>query len=420
MLPPAVVAYVVYQTYLFCDNDLNVTGAVASFVMTVGQAIVVVMISWALFVACRAIAESIIASPKIAPESIDASLLRIAARIVGFFIAAWIIIRGVQGLGVDVLPLLAGLGVGGLAVALAAQRTFANFIGSIILFVNKPVRVGDYCRYGNQVGTVEQIGLISSRIRSRERTLITVPNAEFSEMKLENFAARDRMLIRTTINLRYETTPEQLRYVLAKLRELLLAHPMITPEPARARFVGFGPASLDVEIYAYARANEWSEFLKIREDLFLRVMDIVNGSGTSFAFPSQTLYLSRDQGLDGDKSAAAEAQVQRWREGRELPFPDFDAEFSERQRDTLDFPPQGSAVAGESVAPPGFRSVSRTAARPRARRAQRAPVSVRTAHGTPPHRIRRPRLSQRAVVPARGARRGPAAAVFPRRRHAGR
>ena len=178
---------------------------------------------------CRAAAESIIASPRIPEQSIDASLIRIAARVVAFLIAAWIVVDGARRLGADVVPLLAGLGVGGLAVALAAQTTLANFLGSVILFATKPVRVGDLCRYGTEIGTMEHIGLHATRIRTFERSIVSVPNAAFSQMQLDNLSRRDQRLCTTVLQLRYETSPKQLRWILAKLREMLVAHPLVDP-----------------------------------------------------------------------------------------------------------------------------------------------------------------------------------------------
>ena len=163
-------------------------------------------------------------------------------------------------------------------------------------------------------------------------------------MQITNFTRRERMLLRTVIGLRYETTPEQLRHVLAKLRELLLAHPKVTPEPARARFLGFGDCSLNVEVFAYLATHDRNEFLKIQEDINFRIMEIVAASGSGFAFPSQTLYLSRDGGLDPKRTAAASAEVQAWRDQHKLPFPDFDLEFRKQYRDTLDYPPTGSST----------------------------------------------------------------------------
>ena len=237
---------------------------------------------------------------------------------------------------------IAGLGISGLAVALAARSTLENFIGGLTLFADKPLEVGDFCRFGDKLGTVEQIGLRSTRIRALDRTLISVPNAEFVNLHLENFGRRDRLLLQCTLELRYETTPDQLRHVLVRLRQLLVGHPRILEEPARVRFGGFGAHSLNVEVFAYANSTDWAEFLAIREDVFLRMIDVVAESGTGFAYPSQTLYMARDQGLDTARGQAAEQAVADWRAGNRLPFPEMDSESVEAWRSCLDYPPAGS------------------------------------------------------------------------------
>ena len=342
ILAAALVAVIVLLVVRSIENEVNITGGALAVVVTVGQAIVAVLAVWAVFRLCRAVAETIIASPRIPDTSVDASLLRIAARIAGFLIGGFIFIKALRELGADVIPLLAGLGVGGLAVALAAQRTLANFIGSLILFANKPVKVGDFCRYGDQIGTVEKIGLLATRIRSLERTVVTVPNAEFSEMQLDNFTKRDQRLLNTVLQLRYETTPEQMRYVLAKMREMLLGHPKVTPAPARVRFVGYGAFSKDVEVFAYLYCQDQDSFLAIQEDILLRIEDIVNEAGSGFAFPSQTAYITRDKGLDRDRKGQAEALVRKWRNTGRLPFPEFEESESDKFKDILDYPPKGS------------------------------------------------------------------------------
>ncbi len=272
------------------------------------------------------------------------AVLPLGRRVVKVFLLAIAVLAALQNLGFNITGLVAGLGVGGLAVALAAQKTIANLFGGVSLVTDQPVRVGDVCRFaGDKVGTVETIGLRSTRVRTLDRSLLTIPNADFSDMLLENLAVRDKMRLYTMLGLRYETTPDQLRYVLAGLRRLLAEHPRIDAEPARVRFVGFGASSLDLELFAYVLTNDWAEFLKIREDVYLRLMDVVEQSGTGFAFPSQTLYLGRDGGLDAERSRAAERKVREWRERGELPFPDFPPGAVEDFRDTADYPPRGSA-----------------------------------------------------------------------------
>ncbi len=352
VLAPITIAYLIYAAVQLIGHDLNATGSVLAAVTTGGQAIVYALAAWAVYGFCKAVAETIIATPRIQTAGSEASLLRIGARVIGFLVGAWIVIAGIQGLGADLIPLLAGLGVGGLAVALAAQSTVANYIGGLILFANKPVRVGDFCRYGEdpspgwlRIGTVEEIGLISTRLRGIDRTITTIPNAEFANMHIMNLTVRDRMILKTKLPLRYETTPDQLRLVLATLREMLLAHPRITKEPARVRAGGFGEYSIDVEIFAYVGTADWNEFLAVQEDVILRIMDIVKKAGTGFALPSRTLYHTRDGGLDSERQEAAEKQVREWVSSHMLPFPDFDPDYRKRIMDTLDYPPDGSPGA---------------------------------------------------------------------------
>jgi MscS family membrane protein len=260
-----------------------------------------------------------------------------------------IVLIGVLGilgtLGVNISAAVAGVGVGGIAIALAAQKTLENLFGGVSLFADRPVRVGDFFRYGDQVGTVEEIGLRSTRVRTLDRTVVTIPNGEFSNLRLENFARRDRMRMWAMIAVRYETTPDQLRYVLARLRQILLAHPRVTDDPARVRLVGFGAYSLDLEVFAYVDTADWSEFLGIREDIYLLFMDAIKEAGTGFAFPSTTTYVGRDGGLNVEETQQAEQRVAEWRENGELPFPHFPDDFRREVENSLQWPPRGSPDA---------------------------------------------------------------------------
>jgi MscS family membrane protein len=293
---------------------INMIDSTAGAIELAATAVTFLSAAWLSWRAAPVVAEAIISSPRISPESVDAYLIRISMRLLGLAAVAALLAIGADLLGVPVYGIVAGLGVGGLAVALAAQPTVENLIGSLSLFADKPVRVGDLCRYGDDVGTVEAIGIRSTRIRGLDRTLTTIPNGVLSKLPIVNLAHRDRMLLRAVIGVRYETRPEQLRLLLARLREMLLDHPRIDPDPARVRFIGFGSSSLDVEVFAYAVTRDWTEFLGIQEDLLLRIMDIVERSGTAVAFPSQTVYFARDQGLAEEArraEAATDATVAR-------------------------------------------------------------------------------------------------------------
>ena len=231
-------------------GPINLFGSVASAIELAATAVMFLAGAWLSWRMAPVVAEAIIASPRIAPESIDAHLIRICTRLLGMVAGAGLLAVGAGRLGIPVYGIIAGLGVGGLAIALAAQPTIENLIGGLSLFADKPIRVGDFCRYGSDEGTVEAIGIRSTRIRGIDRTLTTIPNATLSKMPVVNFALRDRMLIRSVIGVRCETSPEQLRYLLVRIREMLLGHPRIHPDPARAvhRFRGF---LLDIEVFAY-------------------------------------------------------------------------------------------------------------------------------------------------------------------------
>jgi len=275
-----------------------------------------------------------------------AHLVPLGARAVKVAVILMTFLATLDTFGFDVTAIIAGLGVGGLAVALAAQKTVENVFGGVSVLVDQPVRPGDFCKFGDQVGTVEDIGLRSTRIRTLDRTVVAVPNAEFSTMKLENYAERDRIRLITTLGLRYETTPDQLRHVIAGLRGILLAHPKVLPDPLRVRLVGFGAYSIDLEMFAYVNTKDFNEFLAVREDIFLRVMDVIAASGSGFAFPSSTTYFTRDTGLDETKRTAAEAEVQKLRAEGRLMFPDSDPEQVKSISGSLDWPPKGSVTSG--------------------------------------------------------------------------
>ena len=194
--------------------------------------------------------------------------------------------------GIQLTAALAGLGVGGIAVALAAQKTLENVIGGVSLIADQAVRVGDFINLGDVQGAVEDVGLRSTRIRTLDRTVISLPNGQVAGMRLETISVRDKFWFHPIIGLRYETTPSQLRSILSGIRALLGQHPNLEPASVRVRFIRLGTYSFDVEAFAYAFAHDWSNFLEIQEELLFAIIDIVQKTGTALAFPSQNLYLA--------------------------------------------------------------------------------------------------------------------------------
>jgi MscS family membrane protein len=195
-------------------------------------------------------------------------------------------------MGYPVGSLIAGLGIGGLAVALAAQKTVENLFGAFSIGVDQPFREGDFVKVEDFVGTVEAIGLRSTRFRTLDRTVVSIPNGKLAEMRLESFTERDRMRLAAVIGLVYGTTAAQLRDVLAGLEAVLRAHPRIWSDAVVVKFREFGASSLDVEIMAWFQTADWGEFQAIRQEILIAFMDVVERAGTSFAFPTRTIHLA--------------------------------------------------------------------------------------------------------------------------------
>jgi len=287
-------------------------------------------------------------------QAIAMSVVPLGRRLLKALLIAIAALFVLQNFGFNVTGLVAGLGIGGLAFALAAQKSIENLFGGVTLIADRPVAVGDFCRFGDRVGTVEEVGMRSTRVRTLERTVVTIPNGEFASMQIENFAHRDRIWFHTTLGVRYETSADQMRFLLLELKKLLVGHPKVHPDPARARFVGFGAFSLDIEIFAYVMTRDINEFLAVREDLLLRIIDLVENSGTGFAFPSQTIYTASDSGIDADRGKAAMEEIARLRGKGELGLPNFRTEQLTELSNRLEYPDLGAAVrprAGDERAP---------------------------------------------------------------------
>jgi len=198
-------------------------------------------------------------------------------------------------IGVPVTSLLAGLGLGGLAVALAAQKTVENLIGAISIGADQPFMEGDFVKIEDFVATVERVGLRSTRFRTLDRTLITIPNGKLAEMRIESYTARDRFRLATTLQVVYETTPEQLRTVLENIEKLLREHPKIWPESITVRLVRLGSSSLDIDVMAWFAVPSFDLFQVCRQDVLIEILRIVQNAGSSFAYPTQTLRVAEGQ-----------------------------------------------------------------------------------------------------------------------------
>ena len=273
------------------------------------------------------------------------SIILLGERILKALVIVFAVFAILSSLGFNMTTALAGVGIGGIAIAFAAQKTLENLFGGISVLGDEVIRVGDQCQFGDRVGRIEDISLRSTRIRTVERTELSIPNGALATMNVENLSRRDKILFKTKFGLRCETSADQLRYVLAEIRRLLYEHPKVETQDARVRFVEFQESALGIELFSYILTRDAAEFNAIREDVLFRIMQIVEQSGTGFAFPSQTVYMTRDTGLDKPKTDAALKQVEEWRKENQLPFPDFSGAEIREFQGTLPYPEPDSAVA---------------------------------------------------------------------------
>ena len=240
--------------------------------------------------------------------------------------------------GYNISTLLAGLGVGSVAVALAAQKTLENLIGAITLYAARPVSPGDMCRFGTITGTVEEIGLRSTTIRTLDRTLVHVPNAIFSSSEIENYTARDRIRFFRNVHLLAQS-PDQLRVVLANIRETLYSHAMVYPETVSVRLEEINDAAAKLRLDAGIRTTNYQEFLAVAEDLNLRFIQIVLDAGACVSGPGQ-LRIVRDDQQSGDDNAYIRQMLALWKEQDSKPFPNFSDQQIAAMSGSLDWPPK--------------------------------------------------------------------------------
>lgn len=246
-------------------------------------------------------------------------------------------------LGVDVTAGLAALGIGGIALALGAQKTVENFVGGLMLITDRPVRVGDFCLVGDISGTVESIGMRSTRIRTNDRTVVTIPNGQFSSEKIENFAHRDRFWFHPTFGLHRATTPDQVRLVIVELQSLLYAHKLVENSSARVRLAALHQERIDIEVFSYIVTPTFDEYLEVQEDLLLRIMDLFERRGIRMAHPVKRVFVSQDEEPNAEKVSEAGTIVAAWRENNEMPLPNFPQDKIDALRNTIGFPPEGSS-----------------------------------------------------------------------------
>jgi len=272
------------------------------------------------------------------------SLLQLLHRLyhAAIIIAAILII--VSLLGFHTQTMLAGLGIGGIALALAAQKSLEGILGGITLVMDKTASVGDECVISGRNVTVKEIGLRSLRVTTREGTEMSFPNGLLAQSIIENVSRRSKFLISAPLHLSYECSLPQLQCVIAGIREILYSHAKVEQKSASIRLSGVSATGYQIDLSAYVNAANSADFAAIQEDILFRCVEVVESSGAVWAIPSQVTYIAKEKGIEENKVAASEETVRKWQDTNQVPFPDFSPDHIAEVQGTLAYPPEKSVL----------------------------------------------------------------------------
>jgi MscS family membrane protein len=263
-------------------------------------------------------------------DEVGMAMVPVARKIIKPIVFLLILIVALQNIGLNVAGLLAGLGIGGLALAMASKSTLENMLGGITIAFDRPFKVGDFVKVGDLLGSVEEVGLRSTRIRTLDRTVVTVPNGQMADSKVENFAKRDRIRLVYQIGVQYDSSLDQVKLIADEIKRAVLMHPKIAHEGFRVRFVDFADSALKIELYVYIETTDYNEFMAIREEVLLTIGEIVDNSGAEFAFPTRTIYQGKASAADSKKAKLASEEAQKRIEAGEWTFPEIPEVLRER------------------------------------------------------------------------------------------
>ncbi len=250
-------------------------------------------ILWLLMRTIDAVAEQMADIAADTESRMDDQLIPILRKLTKFIIIAIGIIFYMQSNGYPVSGIIAGMGIGGLALALAAQDSISGIFASVVIFLDRPFMVEDFVEINGVTGTVEEIGIRSTRIRTVEKTLVTIPNKEIMDSNVNNFSKRPMRRTTTTIGVTYDTTPDKMEKLLIQLRQLLMDDESIDNDNIYVNFTGFGDSSLDIDMKYFILTTDYNIWLNKREALNLNIMRTVYDLELDFAFPSTTVYLEK-------------------------------------------------------------------------------------------------------------------------------
>ena len=280
-------------------TQLHISGRVLYTTGITSVIVFYVVAAWAAFIGAGAIAETIVRAQQLRTGTIDSQLIRLGARLIGLVIAIALLIEGADELGFPAYSVLTGLGIGGFAFALAAKETLANLLGSIVIMFEKPFRSGHWIKIEEAEGTVEFVGFRSTRIRTFEDSLISIPNSFVVNSVVDNFGMRGSRRQQFVVQITYDTPPEKVQTFVNGIQQIIADHPMTDKEVAYTYFNNLGESGLEILLYFHLRAQDYTVELQEREVILLKIMELAKKLDVEFAYPTRTLHINST--LDGRK-----------------------------------------------------------------------------------------------------------------------
>ncbi len=304
-----IAAFGVYAATLW----LQLPDGVQDVLQVMYRVVCVVIIAWAMLRVSTLLTWLLQQMAAHTDSSLDDHLVPLVGRVARVAVVALAVVFVFQELGFNVAGLIAGLGVGGIALALAAQDTVANWFGALMIYTDRPFEIGDWIKTGEMEGVVEEIGLRSTKIRTFSKTVISVPNADLAGDTIENFSRMPIRRIYVNVGVTYATTPSMMPEALERLRDILRTHPGVDQTFWLVKFNDFGDSALNIMLYFFSTTTNWEEYLSIREDIFLQIMSTLDEIGVGFAFPSTSVYLEKP---DPDEIQQLDQRARRLYEAR--------------------------------------------------------------------------------------------------------
>ena len=291
ILRPASLVIVAAVMAIILARVLRISGLVYEITIPMLWTLFYFALTWLVWVVGEAIATSMIAREHLHIGSIDSQLIRMVVRLVSFTTAIAILVFGADHLGLPAYSMLAGFGVGGLAVALAAQQTFANLLGSLIIMIEKPFKLGDSIKLKDTEGTVEKVGFRSTRIRTPYNSLVTIPSSELVNSTIDNLELRQYRQVKTTLTLAHDTPVEKIKGFIAAIKQMLETHQNTCKDNIQVFLYEFGPTSLNILVNFFIQVSKRDDELTERQQILLDILCLAEEQGVQFAFPTQTLHI---------------------------------------------------------------------------------------------------------------------------------